>query len=90
MDLILNLAVCRFKRGKRLIFLTPNFTAIQKTRTKLGTTIRILPLLKRILYRATVRTGSAIITLYLRDCLPKTDKLMHLNPPYSALSLPTV
>ena len=57
---------------------------------RLEPNLRILPLLKRILYRATIRTGSAIITLYLRDCLPKTDKPMHLNSPNSGLSLPTV
>ena len=41
-------------------------------------------------FRATVRTGSAIITLYLRDCLPKIDKPMHLNSPNFRLFLPTV
>ena len=62
-----NLVGYQSRREKKLVFLTQNTIAILKIGTKLGFIAGILPLLEKILCRATALTGLAMATRYLND-----------------------
>ena len=76
---ILNLAECRFRKGKKLIFLMPNITATPRIGIKHGSTAGTPLLLMKILCRVTVLTDSTMDIHCLSGLLPKNDKHMHHN-----------